>query len=46
VVRGFFGQYVIKRADGGATAQFSLTKEGPKELVARFSTEAAGRRSY
>ncbi|HOY57601.1 MAG TPA: endo-1,4-beta-xylanase [Verrucomicrobiota bacterium] len=43
VVCGFFGQYVIKRTDGDATATFSLTKGGPKEFVVRLPTEAGGK---
>lgn len=42
-VRGFFGQYVIKRAEGGATATFALAQEGPKELVARLRAEGEGK---
>jgi hypothetical protein len=42
-VRGFFGQYVIRRTDGGAAASFSLIKDGPKELVARLSADGEGK---
>jgi len=46
LVRGFFGQYGIKRTDRGAPAPFSLTQDGPKELVVRLPTEARGKSSY
>ncbi len=42
-VRVFFGQYTVQRTDGGATAAFSLAKDGPKELVVRLPTEDRGK---
>jgi GH35 family endo-1,4-beta-xylanase len=42
-MRGFFGQYAIRRKNGDAPVSFTLAKEGPSELAVRFPAESGAR---